>query len=95
MPIQHGICAGHRLKWLPDGTIAHKPPYTIHVRDAMGQPASRPVQVSTYERVLIYNEGTVNHVRVLMTDRDAVTVAWQDVRIEPGYFLRLFDERLP
>jgi hypothetical protein len=29
MPIHNGVCSGHRLKWLPDGTIAHKPPYSL------------------------------------------------------------------
>lgn len=29
MPIQNGICTGHRLQWLPSGEILHAPPYTL------------------------------------------------------------------
>lgn len=32
MPIINGVCSGHRLKWLDDGTIKHKPPYTFRIR---------------------------------------------------------------
>lgn len=32
MPIQNGRCSGHRLEWLPDGTIKYKPPYVISIR---------------------------------------------------------------
>jgi len=32
MPILNGVCSGHRLAWLPDGEIKHKPPYTFRIR---------------------------------------------------------------
>lgn len=32
MPIINGVCSGHRLEWLPDGTIKYKPPYTVQIR---------------------------------------------------------------
>lgn len=32
MPIVNGVCSGHRLRWLADGTIKHKPPYTFQIR---------------------------------------------------------------
>lgn len=32
MPIINGVCSGHRLEWLPDGTIKYKPPYTLQIR---------------------------------------------------------------
>lgn len=31
MPIHNGVCSGHRLKWGADGTIHHKPPYTLSI----------------------------------------------------------------
>jgi hypothetical protein len=32
MPIKNGRCTGHRLEWLPDGTIKYKPPYRMVIR---------------------------------------------------------------
>lgn len=29
MPINNGICSGHRLEWSKGGTIRHRPPYTF------------------------------------------------------------------
>jgi len=80
MPIHNGVCSGHRLKWLPDGTIAHKPPYTIQIRGTDNKivltdfPADGRIEVPI----------TQNHPDNLvldMFDCEGVLVAWHDMGI--------------
>lgn len=79
MPIHNGVCSAHRLKWLPDGTIAHKPPYTLRIRNSMNEAVYESLPDDSILKIdLEYdcdpNLGTV----VDCFDRDGTLIAWHD-----------------
>lgn len=68
MPIQNGICSGHRLKWDADGTIHHKPPYTLSIKGT-----GNKVVIDRYEEpitITATEEKRFGDTIVEMHDRD-------------------------
>jgi hypothetical protein len=74
MPIQNGICTGHRLQWLPDGTAKHKPPYTLTIRGTKNHVTyTERVTFDLYE--IEITEAFDGPIVIDMTDRDGFIVS--------------------
>jgi hypothetical protein len=69
MPIQNGRCSGHRLEWLPDGTIKYKPPYILRLRGS-GNVIRIDERVELNEITFYIVESIEGQIVVEMEDRD-------------------------
>lgn len=79
MPIQNGVCTGHRLKWCPDGTSQHKPPYTLRIRGTSnvlvfenGWPSMKQIIIPITEP---YQPGYLDSIWVDMEDAAGQVIA--------------------
>lgn len=95
MPIINGVCSGHRLKWNKDGTIAHKPPYTLRILGSLGSHNSLVINERVDAELLVIpiTEKFSGHCAVEMKDsegnRISEIVRFGFMHLRPGDELKI------
>jgi len=87
MPIQGGLCSGHRLRWLPDGTVAHKPPYTIRIRGSKNHVVLSDMPENGLIEITFVEACDPNVAAIVdFIDKDGTLVSWHDFGMSYGGF---------